>query len=181
MARHLRRFAAGRKSRTLISSGQFVARLAEHFRLLTEERLQGLTLIIRELPIIDMAKIADATAGAPRAVEDAPTVDEGDQAFLAPVQAPLPPPAAAKTMPQRMDRLEEDVHKIRGALAEQREVIGAMAKDFSRFTVWAASGIVQLLDSARVTYTPYFETHVPYQRYVRRRTNGASTSIAQRD
>ncbi|GJY54904.1 hypothetical protein Tco_0446568 [Tanacetum coccineum] len=38
LARYLRFFAAGRKSEALISGGQFVARLAEHFRLLTEER-----------------------------------------------------------------------------------------------------------------------------------------------
>ncbi|GJX81718.1 hypothetical protein Tco_0331199, partial [Tanacetum coccineum] len=37
-------FAAGRNSGALIFGGQFVARLAEHFRLLTEERLQGLTI-----------------------------------------------------------------------------------------------------------------------------------------
>ncbi|GJV73189.1 putative ribonuclease H-like domain-containing protein [Tanacetum coccineum] len=67
-------------------------------------------------------------------------VNEGDQAVLAPVQAP-PPPAAIRTMPQRMARLEEDVQEIREALVEQREVISAMARDFSRFTVWAASGI----------------------------------------
>ncbi|GKB34530.1 hypothetical protein Tco_0879472, partial [Tanacetum coccineum] len=56
-------------------------------------------------------------------------------------------------MPYRMARLEEDVHEIHGALIEQREVIGVMAIDFTIFTVWAASGIAQLLDSARVTYT----------------------------
>ncbi|GKF57541.1 hypothetical protein Tco_0171078 [Tanacetum coccineum] len=123
---------------------------------------------MRELPVaLGPKRQPDAVAGASEAAEDAPAVDEGDQAVPAPVQAPPPPPAAARTMPQRMARLEEDVHEIRRALAEQREVIGAMARDFSRFTVWAASGIVQLLDSARVTYTPYSETHVPYQRRVR--------------
>ncbi|GKE81191.1 hypothetical protein Tco_1551191 [Tanacetum coccineum] len=80
-----------------------------------------------------------------------------------------------------MARLEEDVHEIRGALAKQREVIGAMARDFSRYTVWAASRIAQLLDSARVTYTPYSETRIPYQRRVRRRTDGSNTSTAQQD
>ncbi|GJT06315.1 hypothetical protein Tco_0840777 [Tanacetum coccineum] len=132
----------------------FVARLAEHFGLLTKERLQGLTVIMRELLVIDMAELPDAAAGAPGGAKDASTVDEGDQAVSAP---------------------------IRRALAEQREVIGAMVRDFSRFIVWAASGIAQLLDSARVTYTPYSETHVPYQRCVRRRTDGASTSAAQQD
>ncbi|GJT67835.1 hypothetical protein Tco_1019315 [Tanacetum coccineum] len=52
----------------------------------------------------------------------------GQFAVPAPVQAPPPPPTATRTMPQRMARLEEDVHEIRGALAEQREVIGAMAR-----------------------------------------------------
>ncbi|GKG06746.1 hypothetical protein Tco_0329715, partial [Tanacetum coccineum] len=108
-------------------------------------------------------------------------VDERNQVVLALVQAPPPPLAAARTMPQRMARLEEDVHKIRRALAEQREVIVAMARDFSRFTVRAAGGIAQLLDLARVTYTPYSKTHIPYQCRVRQRTGEASTSTARQD
>ncbi|GJV64317.1 hypothetical protein Tco_1475145 [Tanacetum coccineum] len=139
------------------------ARLVKHFGLLTEERFWGLTVIAPTLPVIDMAELVRLQIFA----QDAPVVDEGDQAVLAPVQAPPPPPATARTMPQRMAILEEDVHKIRGALAEQRKVIGAMARDFSRFTVWAASGIAQLLDSARVTYMPYYETRIPYQHRVR--------------
>nr|GEV13835.1 hypothetical protein [Tanacetum cinerariifolium] len=76
--------------------------------------------------------------------------------------APQPPPTA-RTMPQRMARLDEDVHEIRRALAEQRKVIDSMAKYFSRFIVWAAEGISHQLDSARVNYTPYSKTHIPYQ------------------
>ncbi|GKE42015.1 hypothetical protein Tco_1469299, partial [Tanacetum coccineum] len=45
LAMYLRLFAARRKSRALIFGGQFIARLAEHFGLLTEERLRGLTVI----------------------------------------------------------------------------------------------------------------------------------------
>ncbi|GKC67315.1 hypothetical protein Tco_1099913 [Tanacetum coccineum] len=114
LARYLRRFAAGRKSGAYIFGGQFVARLAEHFGLLTTEVLGGLTVIALELLIIDMA-------GAPVIAEDVPAVDEGDQAVPAPVQAPQqppPPPPTARTMPQRMARLEEDVHEIRGELTE---------------------------------------------------------------
>ncbi|GJV00510.1 hypothetical protein Tco_1329780 [Tanacetum coccineum] len=136
LARYLRLFTAGRKSKALISGGQFVARLAKHFRLLTEERLQGLTVIAPALPVIDMAELVrlqicveindtwacialgpekqpDAATGVPRAAEDAPAVDEGDQAVLAPVQAPQqpppPPPAVGRTMPQRLGRLKEEV------------------------------------------------------------------------
>nr|GEU61405.1 hypothetical protein [Tanacetum cinerariifolium] len=53
-----------------------------------------------------------ATAGAPKAIEDAFAVDEGAQADSAPVQAPQPPPppsAAGRTMPQRLGRLEEEI------------------------------------------------------------------------
>nr|GEV27760.1 reverse transcriptase domain-containing protein [Tanacetum cinerariifolium] len=102
LARYLRRFSAVRKSKVLISGGKYVARLADHFGLLTEERLQGLTVIVRELLVIDMAKLVrlqiyeeidetwawvalgpkrqpDATVGAPGATRDALIVDEGDQ------------------------------------------------------------------------------------------------------
>ncbi|GJS23620.1 hypothetical protein Tco_0452252 [Tanacetum coccineum] len=93
-----------------------------------------------------------------------------------------PPPAPARTIPQRMARLEEDVHEIHGALTEQREVIDAMARDFSRFSTWAITGLVRMMERAGVAYVPYFETHVSYQRRrVRQRTGEASTSAAQQD
>ncbi|GJV56089.1 putative reverse transcriptase domain-containing protein [Tanacetum coccineum] len=76
----------------------------------------------------------------------------------------------------------EEVHEIREALGEQCEVMDVMARDLSRFTVWAAGGISQLLDSVGATYIRYSETHVPYQRCrVRQRTDGASTFTAQQD
>ncbi|GKC40149.1 hypothetical protein Tco_1052533, partial [Tanacetum coccineum] len=171
--------------------GSFVARLAEHFGLLTAELLGGLTVIAPELPIIDMAELVrlqicaqfddtwawvaiglerhpDAAVGAPAVVEDAPFADEGDQAVLAPAQAPQQPPppplAISWTMPQRMVRLEEDVHEIHGALTKQREVIDAMAHYFSRFSTWVVTGLARMIDRAGVAYVPYSDTHVPYQR-----------------
>nr|GEY85386.1 hypothetical protein [Tanacetum cinerariifolium] len=56
------------------------------------ERLQGLMVIVRDLPMIDMSELV---AGG------ALDIDEGDQAVLAPVQAPQPPTARpARTMAQ---------------------------------------------------------------------------------
>ncbi|GJV84779.1 hypothetical protein Tco_1524677 [Tanacetum coccineum] len=109
LARYLRLFDSGRKSREMISRGQFVARLAEHFRLLTEERLQGLTV---------------ATAGTLEVAEGAPDVDEGDPSVLAPVQAPQPPPTTGptRTMAQRFGRLEEDAWFARGIGQAQRDI-----------------------------------------------------------
>ncbi|GJS20185.1 hypothetical protein Tco_0448817 [Tanacetum coccineum] len=105
-----RRFAAGRKSEAHISGGQFVSRLAEHFGLLTAEILQGLMVIAPKLPVcywlscercrsvaddehghwvaMGLERQPDATAGALADAEDALAVDEGDQAVLAPIQAP---------------------------------------------------------------------------------------------
>ncbi|GKD31852.1 hypothetical protein Tco_1242630 [Tanacetum coccineum] len=84
-------------------------------------------------------------------------------------------------MPQRMARLEEDVHKIRRTLAEQREVISVMACDFSRLCTWTTTSLAQMMDRAGVTYVSYSETPREYTRRVRRRTDGASTSAAQQD
>ncbi|GKB96734.1 hypothetical protein Tco_0982871 [Tanacetum coccineum] len=193
LARYLRLFAAGRKSEAHISGRQFVARLAKDFRLLTAEILGGLTVIAPELPIIDMTQLVRlqicaqfddtwawvamgperqpvATAGAPVVAEDAPIIDEGGQADLAPEQSPQqpppPPPAHARTMPQRMAILEEDVYKIHRGLTEQREVIDVMAHDFSRFSTWVTTGLGCMMDRAAVAYTPYAHTHVSYQRRI---------------
>ncbi|GJX20035.1 hypothetical protein Tco_0222712 [Tanacetum coccineum] len=45
------------KKGAMIFGGQYVACLAKNFGLLTEERLQALTVIVRELPVIDLAKL----------------------------------------------------------------------------------------------------------------------------
>ncbi|GJW76394.1 hypothetical protein Tco_0138076 [Tanacetum coccineum] len=97
-------------------------------------------------------------AGAPEAAEDAPVVDEDASAILAPVQASQPPPPAARparTMAQRLARVEEDVHEIRGALGEHRE--------------------------AGVRYTSYADFQILYVRRTKRRTDDVSTSTTQQD
>ncbi|GJV72010.1 hypothetical protein Tco_1492005 [Tanacetum coccineum] len=81
-----------------------------------------------------------------------------------------------------MARLKEKVHGIRESLDEQCKVVDTMAKDFSRFIMWAARGISQFLEGTRATYMRYSETHMPYQRCkVRRRTGDTSTSAAPLD
>ncbi|GKB61349.1 hypothetical protein Tco_0917535 [Tanacetum coccineum] len=142
---------------------KFIARLAEHFGLLTEERLQGLAVIVRDLHIIDMAELTRL-----QICEE--LVDTW--AWVAPGPERQPPflysyqGYDAKVMPQ----------------AHHLEVMDAMARDLSRFTVWAAGGISQQLDSIGATYVQYSETHVPYQRRrVRQRTVDASTLAAPLD
>ncbi|GJX47652.1 hypothetical protein Tco_0272842 [Tanacetum coccineum] len=140
LARYLRRFAAGRKSGAHISGGLFVARLAENFGLLTAEILGGLTVIAPELPIIDMFELPNAAVGAPAVAEDASTIDEGDHVVLAPGQAPQqpppPPPPAARTVAQRLGRLEEDVQGLRRDVGSLRELVERSMTDQGRFSTW---------------------------------------------
>nr|GEU95371.1 hypothetical protein [Tanacetum cinerariifolium] len=111
----------------MMSGGHFIGRLAEHFRLLTKERLTGLTVVIPDLTRIDRDELA-AAAGVLEVVEGAHAEEEGDQAVLVPVQAHHPPPPTdSRTMPQMMVSLEEEVHGLRESLGEQREVLDVMS------------------------------------------------------
>ncbi|GJY11818.1 hypothetical protein Tco_0381127 [Tanacetum coccineum] len=153
--RYLSLFASGRKRMAMISRGQFVARLAEHFRLLTKERLYGLT-ICEELDdtwdwvASGLERQQVAVTGSLMVAEDALVVDEGASAVLAPLQAPQAPHAAGpvRAMVQMLGRLDEDVHVLRGALGEQREVLDSIARDFSRFTIWTVIGLSRMMDQA---------------------------------
>ncbi|GJV35462.1 hypothetical protein Tco_1407939 [Tanacetum coccineum] len=78
LARYLRLFSAGRKSGAHISGGQFAARLAEHFGLLTAEILGGLTFDDTwALVAMGPERQLVAAAGAPAVAEDALIIDEG--------------------------------------------------------------------------------------------------------
>ncbi|GKB22949.1 hypothetical protein Tco_0862350, partial [Tanacetum coccineum] len=140
LAQYLFRHAEGRKSGDRLSGGYFIRRLTHHFGLVSDDGLRGLSVVARELPLIDMGELVKlnicmdlrddwawvasgperqhvAVAGAPTVAEDAPAVDEGDQAVPAPMQAPQQPPPppldAARTMPQRLGRPEEEVQGLR--------------------------------------------------------------------
>ncbi|GKE70433.1 hypothetical protein Tco_1528505 [Tanacetum coccineum] len=125
LAQYLFKHAEGMKSGASLSGGDFIGRLAHHFGLVSDDGLRGLSVVARELPLIDIGELVKlkicmeigddwawvapgpkrqeiAAAGAPKTVEDAPAVNEGAQADPAPVQAPQPPPlplAVGKTMP----------------------------------------------------------------------------------
>ncbi|GJS95776.1 hypothetical protein Tco_0802744 [Tanacetum coccineum] len=158
LARYLRRFAARRKREAFISYGQFIARLAEHFRLLTEERLQGLMVTAPAHPIIDMAELEVDVGGVAKEVLVAPGGGDKDEEIP---QAMPPPP---RTQGERIAQLEEEVHGMEEVLQGQREVLDSMSRNFSRFTTWTVTSLSRMMDRAGVTYTRYFESPVEYQR-----------------
>ncbi|GJU87822.1 hypothetical protein Tco_1295368 [Tanacetum coccineum] len=135
LAQYLFRHAEGRKSGARLSRGNFIGRLAHHFGLVSDDGLRGLSVVARELPLIDMGELVKlnicmeirydwawvapglerkqvVAAGAPKVTKDAPAVDEGAQPDPAPVQTPqLPPPpqAVGRTMPRRLRTLVEEI------------------------------------------------------------------------
>ncbi|GJZ47198.1 hypothetical protein Tco_0601030 [Tanacetum coccineum] len=94
LARYLRLFASGRKQGAMISGGQFIY-----------EEIDDTWAWVAPGP----ERHQVAVAGAPKATEDTP---KGTLAIPAPVQAPQPPPPVAglaRTMAQRLRRLEEEM------------------------------------------------------------------------
>ncbi|GKD62749.1 hypothetical protein Tco_1300258 [Tanacetum coccineum] len=108
LAQYLFSHAEGRKSRAKMSRGHFIGCLAEHFGLVSDEGLMGLSVIARVLSIMDLhelfklnicVRLGDtwdwvasglerqpiATAGTPEVAEGAPNVDEDAQAVPAPI------------------------------------------------------------------------------------------------
>ncbi|GJZ52377.1 hypothetical protein Tco_0606892 [Tanacetum coccineum] len=185
LAQYLFRHIEGRKSGARLLGGHFIGRLAHHFGLVSDDGLRGLSVMARELPLIDMGELVKlyicmefrydwawvaprperqqvAAAGAPKAAEYAPAVDEGTQADPAPVQAPQPPPpppAAGRTMPQRLERLEEE---IQGPRRDVRSLRGL-----------ASGQTYQAFDGTFRGSSPAI-----FERCTRQRTGKASTSAA---
>nr|GEZ76219.1 hypothetical protein [Tanacetum cinerariifolium] len=104
------RHVEGRKSGARFSGGHFIRSFAHHFGLVSDDRLRGLSIVTRELPLIDMVDVAAALRGA----EDASNLNEGAQDVPSPIHAPLPPPTAtSRTRHQRLGRLEEEIQGLR--------------------------------------------------------------------
>ncbi|GKC38197.1 hypothetical protein Tco_1050581, partial [Tanacetum coccineum] len=177
LAQYLFRHAEGRKSEPRLSGGHFIGRLTAHFCLVSDKGLRGLSIIARELLVIDLQELAKLNictrfgdtwawvasgparkqaiaAGALKAAEDAPAADEGAQAVPAPVQAPqLSPPAHQHwTMSQRIDRLEEEVCKMRQSVVGLRGVVESSITEQTRVSTWMISCMPQLMDVSGRTY-----------------------------
>ncbi|GKD66571.1 hypothetical protein Tco_1308679, partial [Tanacetum coccineum] len=157
---HLKRHTKGRKSRSRLSRGHFIRRLAHYFGLVSDDRLRGLYVVARELPLINMGELV-ALVGSPGAAEDGPAVDEGVQADPTPIQAPQQPPP----------------HLLLRGLVERSMI------DQGRFSTLMITCMAQLMKASRQTYQEFDETFrgcspIAFQRRTRQRTGEANTSIA---
>ncbi|GKF04764.1 hypothetical protein Tco_0035432, partial [Tanacetum coccineum] len=57
LAQYLFRHAEGRKSGARLSGGYFIGRLAHHFGLVSDDGLRGLSVVTREISLIDMGEL----------------------------------------------------------------------------------------------------------------------------
>nr|GEW76734.1 hypothetical protein [Tanacetum cinerariifolium] len=154
-----RRHAEGRKSGARLSRGHFIGCLTIHFGLVSDQGLRGLSVVTRELLMIDLHELSrlnicerigdacgwvasgpkrqpDVTANAPEAAEDAPAVDK------------------------RIARLEEDVHELRRSIVRLCRDVDRSITDQGRFTTWMVSCMTQLMDASGRTYQAFNSTLV---------------------
>ncbi|GJT59480.1 hypothetical protein Tco_1003013 [Tanacetum coccineum] len=68
---------------------------------------------------------------------------------------PPPPPAAARTMPQRLGRLEEDVHRLPRDVGSLRRLVERLMTDQRRFYTWMMTCMTQLMDASGLTYQAF--------------------------
>nr|GEZ59718.1 hypothetical protein [Tanacetum cinerariifolium] len=171
----------GRKKGAKMFEGHFIVRLAENFRLLTKKRLQGLTLVVRDLTEIDMNElirlwICKRLLEIPNWVALGLERQQVVTTRVAQANQEIPDEGAATPAPRTMTKgmvtleeevnglseslgeqrgmvtLEEEVNGLSESLGEQRVVLDTMSRDFSRFTTWAVGRLGQLLDESGVTY-----------------------------
>nr|GEX23059.1 hypothetical protein [Tanacetum cinerariifolium] len=154
LAHYLFRYAEVRKQGPKIFGGHFIARLTEHFGLITEESLRGLTVVVRDLTMINMDELVRL-----HIYERLLGILNWDQRGS---RLELWLKLIRRTIPQRLQRLEEEVHRLRESFRKKRVVVDGMSRDFARFTTWVVGCLGQLLDASGVTYLRYGDSHVPY-------------------
>ncbi|GKC00618.1 hypothetical protein Tco_0986754 [Tanacetum coccineum] len=80
LAQYLFRHTEGKKSGARLSRGHIIGCLAAHFEMVSDHGIMGLSVVTRELPLIDLHELGRLNISA----EDAPAVDKGCQANPAP-------------------------------------------------------------------------------------------------
>ncbi|GJV90115.1 hypothetical protein Tco_1534053 [Tanacetum coccineum] len=186
LEKYLFRHMEGRKSGAKLSGGHFIGRLAMHFGLVSDEGLTGLQVVTRELPLIDVHELGRlniytrygdtwawvaqgperqqaAAAGAHEADKAGPAAEEGAQEIPVPTPAPTKAPPSApqhRTMSQRIERVEEEVHELWRDVVGLRGVVESFTTEQSRVSTWLITCMTQLMDASGQTYQPFHSTLV---------------------
>ncbi|GKB87724.1 hypothetical protein Tco_0959996 [Tanacetum coccineum] len=136
--------AKGRKSDVRLSSSHFIGRLAHHFGLVSDDGLRGLSVVTCEVPLIDMGDLGKLNI----------CMEIGDDWAW-----PPPPPAAGKTMPQRLGRLEE-IQGLHRDVKSLRGLVESSMTDQGRVSTWMISRMTQLMEASGIKPGSKFSTIV---------------------
>nr|GEU93395.1 hypothetical protein [Tanacetum cinerariifolium] len=169
----------GRKSGARLSEGHFIGRLAAYFCLVGDQGLRGLSMVVSKFLVIDLHELArlnicsrfgntwDWVASRPERQQAAATGA----------------PGATEDAPSRIDRLEEEVRKLRQTVVGLQGVVKSFITEQTRVSIWMISCMTQLMDASNRTYQAFDNTlasnsRLSYERPVRPRTGDASTFAA---
>ncbi|GJV26885.1 zinc finger, CCHC-type containing protein [Tanacetum coccineum] len=113
--RHIKFLAPlpGRKSGARLSGGHFIGRLAHHFGLVSDDGLSGLSVVARELLLIDM-------------------IDEGVQADPAPIQVPQQPPPPPLAVESSLADIMKEISTDIGGEFTNMEIVKCWGLETSR-------------------------------------------------
>ncbi|GJY65703.1 hypothetical protein Tco_0467941 [Tanacetum coccineum] len=127
---------------------------------MSDDGLRGLSVVTRELSLIDMGELIKLTicmevgdnwawvaleekrqpvavSAAPGDVEDAPDINKG------------------RTIPQRLGRLEEEIQGLRQDVRSLQGLMKRPMTDQGRFSTWMVSCMMQLMKASRRTYQAF--------------------------
>ncbi|GKB01325.1 hypothetical protein Tco_0829369 [Tanacetum coccineum] len=159
LVRYLRLFASGRKSGARLSEGHFIGRLAQHFGLVSDDGLRGLSVVTSELPFIDMGYSSTHTC------------------------TTTTTPTAGRSIPKRLGILEDEIQGLRQDVGNLHGHVERLMTNQGRFSTWMISCMTQLMEASGRTNQTFDGTFrgsypVVFEKCTRQRTDSASTSTA---
>nr|GEU57535.1 hypothetical protein [Tanacetum cinerariifolium] len=130
--------------------------------IVTDDGMRGLSIVTRELPLIDMGELVKLNI----------CMEVGDD--------------WAWDYAPEIERLEEEIQGLRQDVRSLRGIVERSMMDQGRFSTWMVSCMTQLMKASRRTYQAFDQTFrgsypVVFERHSRCRIDNASTSIAQHD
>ncbi|GJZ88137.1 hypothetical protein Tco_0659919 [Tanacetum coccineum] len=181
LAYYLFRHASGRKQGSRMSGGHFIARLGL-VRLRIYDRLGDVvTWVAMGLERQQVRATAGATHVDPKVAQEGV---QADPTLVEVAQMPQATASAPGRVGDRLQRLEEEVHKLGEIVVQQGVLIDRLSTDQSRFATWMIGRMTQLMDASSLRYQGFDGSfvgisHVPYQRCgVRQRTENPITYAA---
>ncbi|GJV51930.1 hypothetical protein Tco_1447671 [Tanacetum coccineum] len=114
----------------------------------------------------------EAAGGATQVDLEGPEGAAMGQEDVQPGPTPQIPQAVAlahMTIPQRLQRLEEEVHRLHESLGEQRVLLEMMSGDHDRLSTWMVARMGQLMHQSGIRYSRFDgsivgSSHVSYER-----------------